>query len=104
VEGKLLLLNPITFDHFEFKLIGITDEPIALDHLLIKCIAKQTTHQLIPITNRTHTPITYLVETDLISPEGADKITLTPGQTSNYLLKVTPMLGGLYDGSITFID
>ena len=32
-SGKLILVNPVTFDHFEFTLQGFTDEPIAQDHL-----------------------------------------------------------------------
>jgi len=29
MEGRLILVNPITNDTYEYKLIGITEEPIA---------------------------------------------------------------------------
>lgn len=35
--GSLLLSNPVTSDSYEFKLIGITEEPIAADHIVIHC-------------------------------------------------------------------
>ena len=57
-----------------------------------------------PLHNKTGHPVTYQVETDLINPEGAKEITIEPHSDYNYVLKVTPILGGIYNGSITFID
>jgi len=100
-EGKLLLVNPVTYDQYEYKLVGFTEEPIATDNLVIQCQAKKTVTQQIPVTNKTMAPITYIVETDLINPEGPRSITVPAMRTMNYELKLTPKLGGTYTGKPT---
>jgi hypothetical protein len=39
MESKLILINPVTNDTFEYKLQGYTEEPIAREHIVINCRA-----------------------------------------------------------------
>ena len=48
--------------------------------------------------------MTYRVETDLINPEGPPKFSINRGKTYSYPLVITPLLGGVYTGQITFIE
>lgn len=36
-NGKLIIKNPVTLDHSEYILLGIVEEPLAKDHIIIKC-------------------------------------------------------------------
>jgi hypothetical protein len=65
-----MLQNPYSNDTYEYKLIGITDEPIAQDNIVISCKAGVAVTKQIQIQNRSTHPITYLVETDLLNSEG----------------------------------
>ena len=39
-EAKLVMSNPLTLDHFEYQVVGNGEEPLAEEHLEIKCEAK----------------------------------------------------------------
>lgn len=39
-EAKLTMNNPLTLDHFEYDITGIGEEPLAEDHIEIKCKVK----------------------------------------------------------------
>lgn len=38
-SGKLTLQNPLTNDFFEYSIKGIVKEPLAQEHIVIKCKA-----------------------------------------------------------------
>ena len=104
-EAKLTLFNAFTNDILEFDLIGYGEEPLAKDHIILNCVARKPTTQIIEIPNPfKEKPITYKVETDLINPDGPPQFTIAPGKVFKYPLSVTPLLGGLYTGSITFFE
>ena len=44
------------------------------------------------------------METDLNNVTGAEQFVLKPRDTFIYNLSITPILGGVYTGSITFYD
>jgi len=48
--------------------------------------------------------VTYEVETDLINSEGVTKFTVDAGKIYKYHLTVTPVMGGVYTGSLTFLE
>lgn len=48
--------------------------------------------------------VVYEVETDLINVEGESQIVIETGKTLKYQMKVTPQIGGLYTGQITFYE
>lgn len=41
--AKLELTNPLTNDKFEYELKGFGEEPMAEDHIVIDCNARETT-------------------------------------------------------------
>lgn len=104
-EAKLTLFNSYTNDVLEFDLIGLGEEPLAKDHIILNCVARKPTTHIIEMPNPfKEKPITYKVETDLINPDGPPQFTIAPGKVFKYPLSVTPLLGGLYTGSITFFE
>lgn len=104
-EGKLALMNQYTNDVLEFDLIGIGEEPLAKDHIILDCVARSATTHIIELTNTFRDkPMNYIVETDLLNADGPPNFTIPPGKTFKYPLAVTPLLGGVYTGSITFFE
>lgn len=104
-EAKLILNNAFTNDLMEFDLLGFGEEPLANDHIILNCVARKPTTHIIEVTNPyKEKPLTYKVETDLINPDGPSQFIVPPNKTFKYPLSVTPLLGGLYTGSITFYE
>lgn len=103
-EAKLTLYNPLTNDLFEYDLKAVAEEPLSEGHINLACLARQTAKHNILLHNTTDKPITYNVDTDLIYAAGEPSITLPPNTSQPYTFIVTPMLSGLYTGSITFTD
>lgn len=104
-EAKLTLFNSYTNDLMEFELVGIGEEPLAKDHIILNCVARKATTHIIEVVNPyKDKQISYKVETDLINPEGPPAFTIPAGKIFKYPLSVTPLLGGLYTGSITFFE
>jgi len=104
-EGKLSITNSITNDHYEYDLIGVTQDPLARGHLVIKCIAQSPEKRTIEVMNpyKDH-PVIYLVETDLINAVGPNRFTIEPNKSYKYILTINPLIGGVYTGSITFYE
>jgi hypothetical protein len=72
VEGKLELYNTVTNDKFEYELKGFGEEPVAEDHIVINCKARETTTYEIELKNPYNDrEISYKVETDVINSSGA---------------------------------
>ena len=104
-EGKLSITNTTTNDHYEYDLIGITTDPLAKGHLVIKCVAQSLEKRTIEVANPyKDRAVAYLVETDLINAAGVSRFVIEPGKTYKYQLNVTPLIGGVYTGSITFTE
>ena len=60
--------NPLTLDNFEYQIIGNGEEPLAEEHIEIKCEAKQVVKKELIIKNPyQEKPITLRVETDLMN-------------------------------------
>lgn len=103
-EAKLELLNSRTGEKFEYNLVGVGQEPLALGHILIECQAREVVKQSLPLTNNTKQAIEYLVESDLPNISGATCVRVPPGMTSEYELCICPQLGGSYHGSVSFVS
>ena len=70
-EAKLVIQNIQTNDYFEYDVVGIGEEPLAIEHFVINCVAKKTTVTYIDIKNPYFDKnIDYEIETDLINVEG----------------------------------
>ena len=104
IDEKLVLNNATTNEIYEYDLKGIGEEPLAEDHIILNCQARQTTVHNFEIKNITDKMQTYRVETDLNNVTGAENFRVNPKQTAKYALSITPILGGIYTGSITFYD
>lgn len=89
------LYNTVTNDKFEYELKGFGEEPVAEDHIVINCKARETTIYEIELKNPYNDKeITYKVETDVINSSGASKFVIKPGKKAKYQFKVTPVLSG----------
>lgn len=104
IEGKLTLTNATTNEIYEYDLHGVGEEPLAEEHIVLECKARETTEYTFEIKNPTERPQTYRIETDLNNVVGPEDIKLKPRESGKYPIKITPLLGGSYTGSITFID
>ena len=94
--------NEFTNEVFEYDLIGIGEEPLAKDHIILNCIARHPTIHKVAIHNGLEKEMQLKVETDLMNPEGPPEIRIKAQETYNYPLTITPILGGMYTGSIMF--
>jgi hypothetical protein len=64
-SGLLTLKNESTKEEYEYELKGIGEEPLAEDHIVLNCKARETTHHSFEIKNTTDKNQTYTVWTDL---------------------------------------
>ena len=98
----LTLHNKNTGEIYEYELKGFGEEPLAEDHVVLNCKARETTKTFFEIKNSTDKPQTYTVWTDLQNAVGKKEFTVKPKDTFKYELSITPLLGGVYTASITF--
>jgi len=96
------LKNESTKEEYEYELKGIGEEPLAVDHVILNCAARETTEKVFKIDNITDKAITYTVWTDLQNAVGTKEFTIKPKSSYEYKLAITPLLGGVYTASITF--
>ncbi|CEG49593.1 uncharacterized protein PHALS_07349 [Plasmopara halstedii] len=104
-----VLVNNTTQEQFEFQLSGHGEEPLAQDHIVLNCQARTNiVHEFQVFTlpgGEVNVPQIFQVESDLCHVIGPSTITVPPGinQSVKYPLTFTPLISGLYFGSITFI-
>ena len=104
IDEKLSLNNATTNEIYEYDLKGIGEEPLAEDHIVLNCQARQTTVHHFEIKNTSEKFHDYRVETDLNNVTGAENFKVKGKEAAKYPLSITPILGGVYTGSITFYD
>lgn len=102
VTGTLTLKNESTKEEYEYELRGIGEEPLAEDHIVLTCKARETCTNVFEIKNPTDKQLTYTVWTDLQNAVGTKEFTVKPKSSFDYPLNITPLLGGVYTASITF--
>ena len=102
VTGMLTLNNKNTGEVYEYELKGSGEEPLAEDHIVLNCKARETTKHYFEIQNPTDKPQSYTVWTDLQNAVGKKEFTMKGKETYKYELAITPLLGGVYTASITF--
>jgi len=104
-EAKLVLTNQVTGDVYHYEITGLGEEPLAEDHVILNCRARKKTHHEIVVRNYNHDRfVNYRVETDLHNASGPETLKIRPGGSEKYKFEITPVLGGVYTGSITFYD
>lgn len=84
VTGKLVLNNNTTNEVYEYDLKGIGEEPLAEDHIVLNCLARQTTVHSFEIKNLFEKAVTYWVETDLNNVTGAETFVVKPRDSYYY--------------------
>lgn len=84
VTGKLTLNNNTTNEVYEYDLKGIGEEPLAEDHIILNCQARQTTVHSFEIKNLFEKAVTYRVETDLNNVTGAETFIVKPRDSYYY--------------------
>ena len=102
--GLLTLKNESTKEEYEYELKGIGEEPLAEDHIVLTCKAREATRHTFEIKNNTDKTQTYTVWTDLQNAVGSKQFSVPARSSQNYDLEITPLLGGVYTASITFQD
>ena len=65
VSGMLTLNNKTTGVIYEYELKGFGEEPLAEDHIILNCKARETTKYNFKIPNNTDKQVDYSVVTDL---------------------------------------
>lgn len=100
----MTLENRNTGEVYEYELKGFGEEPLAEDHIVLNCKARETTKHYFEIKNPTDKPISYTVWTDLQNAVGKKEFTVKPKDVYRYELAITPLLGGVYTASVTFQD
>ncbi len=65
VSGTLTLKNESTKEEYEYELKGIGEEPLAEDHIVLSCKARETCTHTFEIKNPSDKTVTYDVWTDL---------------------------------------
>jgi hypothetical protein len=101
-SGMLTLNNKNTGEVYEYELKGIGEEPLAEDHIVLNCKARETTKYYFEIKNPSDKAQNYTVWTDLQNAVGKKEFSLKAKETYKYELAITPLLGGVYTASITF--
>ena len=70
VTGTLTLKNESTKEEYEYELKGIGEEPLAEDHIVLSCKARETCTHVFDVENKTDKALTYTVWTDLQNAVG----------------------------------
>lgn len=100
----LTLRNDSTKEEYEYELKGYGEEPLAEDHRVINCSARETQTTMFDVKNNSDKSLTYTVWTDLQNAVGQKEFVVKPKSSFQYKLQITPLLGGVYTASITFQD
>jgi hypothetical protein len=61
----LTLNNKTTGEVYEYELKGFGEEPLAEEHIILTCKARETKTHTFEIKNPSDKPLTYTVQTDL---------------------------------------
>ena len=104
-EASLVLSCAEAKCTFSFQLLGKGEEPLALDHVHLECMARdKIVHDFAVPRNTSNRTITYEVESDLPQISGDPEVTVDPNAEESYRLAITPQVGGTYSGTVTFRD
>lgn len=102
--AELTLANAATGDRFVYELKGVANEPLAEDHIVVRCKAREQKLQQFRVENDTSNVVQYRVESDLPHVSGNPTIDVPANSEVKYELRIHPQLGGMYSGSVTFVD
>eukprot|EP00929_Paragymnodinium_shiwhaense_P088700 TRINITY_DN49010_c0_g1_i1.p1 TRINITY_DN49010_c0_g1~~TRINITY_DN49010_c0_g1_i1.p1 ORF type:complete len:2929 (-),score=783.00 TRINITY_DN49010_c0_g1_i1:108-8894(-) len=104
VRAQLTLINQGTNETYEYELHGIAEEPLAEEHVVIKCEAREKTSHSFPVRNYLSQPATFEVESDLVHISGPSQIQVPGRDAAEYELTFQPLQAGQVTGCIMFRD
>ncbi|XP_067349403.1 cilia and flagella-associated protein 47-like isoform X2 [Channa argus] len=103
VMGKLSLRNSCDGTEHVFTLRGVGEHPLPVDHVVLHCPVGKTANVQLDVPNYSQKKLTLKVVTDLSIVSGSPFLEIKPGQTSPYILAVTPWQRGNQRGSVSFV-
>jgi len=104
VKAQLVLHNAGTNETYEYVLHGIAEEPLADEHVVIKCAAREKqTHKFV-VKNYSAQTATFEVESDLVHISGPSSVQVDGRGQGEYELTFQPLQAGNVTGCIMFRD
>jgi len=100
----LSLYNAGTNETYEYELRGTADEPLAQDHIIVKCEAREKTKHFFPVRNFSDKEAAFEVESDIMHISGPSQIMVKPGEQVDYELTFQPIQAGEVTGCVMFKD
>ena len=100
-KAKLILKQKN--DSFEYQLEGSAEEPLAEDHVVLNCHAREAHKHVFQLTGGSK-PKTYTVECDLPWVSGEASAEVPAKGNVAFPLTLTPARSGKYTGAVTFKD
>eukprot|EP00931_Biecheleriopsis_adriatica_P036216 TRINITY_DN2086_c0_g1_i7.p1 TRINITY_DN2086_c0_g1~~TRINITY_DN2086_c0_g1_i7.p1 ORF type:complete len:2928 (-),score=554.29 TRINITY_DN2086_c0_g1_i7:9-8792(-) len=104
VKAQLVLHNAGTSESYEYELHGIAEEPLAEEHVVIRCEAREKTSHAFSVRNYAAMPATFEVESDLVHISGPSSIQVEGRGVGDYELVFQPLQAGQVTGCIMFRD
>jgi len=104
VRGQLVLHNAGTNETYEYDLHGVAEEPLAEEHVVIKCEARERTSHTFLVRNYSSQQATFEVESDLVHISGPSSVTVEGRGVEDYELTFQPLQAGQVTGCIMFRD
>jgi len=104
VNAQLVLHNAGTNETYEYDLHGLAEEPLADEHVVIKCEAREKTSHTFVVRNYSAAPATFEVESDLVHISGPSSVQVEGRGTAEYELTFQPLQAGQVTGCIMFRD
>lgn len=104
VRGQLSLINQGTGETYEYELHGVAEEPLAEEHVVVRCDAREKTSHKFVVRNYLATPAQFEVESDLVHISGASSVQVQGRDMAEYELSFQPLQAGHVTGCIMFRD
>jgi hypothetical protein len=104
VKAQLVLHNAGTNETYEYDLHGVAEEPLAEEHVTIKCEAREKTTHTFTVRNFAQQAATFEVESDLVHISGPSTVQVEAKGTAEYDLTFQPLQAGQVTGCIMFRD
>jgi hypothetical protein len=104
VHTQLTLYNVGTNETYEYELHGVAEEPLAEDHVVIRCEAREKTSHKFLVKNHAGYPATFEVESDLVHISGPSSLQVEGRGKGDYELTFQPLQAGQVTGCIMFRD
>lgn len=104
VKAQLVLYNVGTNETYEYDLHGVAEEPLAEEHVVVKCEAREKTSHVFQVKNHSNLTAAFEVESDLVHISGPSSIQVDGRGTGDYELTFQPLQAGQVTGCIIFRD